>query len=255
VPEQAAAVAGATLRSLLRAPEVKMTWGSSFIATVLVAASIMLRGNARISEAAKPFVAVGPLGFSLMLMLQFLNNQFGFDREGFRALVLSPADRKWILLGKNLAVLPVVAISGLILLSITALWLHLSIAGAVAALFQLLSLVLLTAIVSNLSSILAPYRIQPGSMKPTKMPGLSTLLMLVFHLLFPVILIPVMIPPLLQLLLSHTDFPAAIPINLMGCAVLAAVSALVYWAALESTSRLLHKREIEILSRVTREVE
>ena len=34
-------------------------------------------------------------------------NHFGFDRGGFRAFVLLPTPRRYILLGKNLALLPV----------------------------------------------------------------------------------------------------------------------------------------------------
>jgi ABC-2 type transport system permease protein len=46
------------------------------------------------------------------MLVQFLANQFGLDRDGFRSLILSPADRRLILLGKNLASLPVGAIFG-----------------------------------------------------------------------------------------------------------------------------------------------
>ena len=39
-------------------------------------------------------------------MQQILQNQFGMDRDGFRALVLSPIPRHQILFGKNLATAP-----------------------------------------------------------------------------------------------------------------------------------------------------
>ena len=111
-----------------------------------------------------------------------------------------PADRKLILIGKNLATLPVVATAGMLLLILTALWLKLPVFGVVAAMFQLLMLLLLGAMGSNLLSILVPYRIQPGSLKPTKLPGLSILLMALCHLLFPLVVLPVFIPPLVELL-------------------------------------------------------
>ena len=38
--------------------------------------------------------------------VQLIGNQFGYDRAGFRAYVLSPVPRREILLGKNLAVAP-----------------------------------------------------------------------------------------------------------------------------------------------------
>ena len=42
-------------------------------------------------------MATGAVVFSLFLLVQFLANQFGLDREGFRALILSPADRRLIM--------------------------------------------------------------------------------------------------------------------------------------------------------------
>jgi len=64
---------------------------------------------------------------------------------------------------------------------------HWSLLILVAALSQLLALLLLAALVGNLLSILVPYRMQPGSRKPTKMPGMAMLLMVLCHLLFPVL--------------------------------------------------------------------
>jgi hypothetical protein len=106
VPEQATALALATFRSMLRAPEVKMVWASSFLVPLIVGGSFLLRGPAKIPELMKPFIATGAVVFSVFLLVQFFANQFGLDRDGFRALILSPAGRRLILLGKNLACLP-----------------------------------------------------------------------------------------------------------------------------------------------------
>ena len=53
------------------------------------------------------------------MLVQFLANQFGFDRDGFRALILSPADRRLILLGKNLAACRSAPCFGILLLALT----------------------------------------------------------------------------------------------------------------------------------------
>ena len=63
VPEQSAALALATLRSLLRAPEVKMAWATSFIVTIILGATFLLRATTNMSEAVKPFVATGSVVF------------------------------------------------------------------------------------------------------------------------------------------------------------------------------------------------
>src|ERR1017187_2405132 len=114
-PEQSAALALATLRSLLRAPEVKMAWATSFIVTIVLGLMFFLRATAKLPDAVIPFFATGSVIFPVFFLAQFFGNQFGFDRDGFRALMLSPADRRLILLGKNLATLPVGAVFGTLL--------------------------------------------------------------------------------------------------------------------------------------------
>src|ERR1700752_150455 len=97
LPEQSAALALATFRSLLRAPEVKMAWASSFVVTVILGASLFLRSASNIPDVVKPFMVIGSMAFSIFMLVQFLANHFGFDRDGFRALILSPVERRLIL--------------------------------------------------------------------------------------------------------------------------------------------------------------
>jgi hypothetical protein len=255
VPEQAAAVALGTFRSMLRAPEVKMAWGTAFLVTVVVGASLLFRAAPKVPEAAKPFIVTGAMVFSLFMLVQFLANQFGFDRQGFRAFVLSPVDRRLILLGKNLATWPVGGLFGLLLLAMISFWLRLPGLISVAAAFQLATLLLLGSLGGNLLSILVPFRIEAGSMKPTKMPALAMLAMVVCQLLFPVVMLPVFVPPLLEWLWVKAGWPALVPVNLLLSLLLAALAALVYWRSLEPLGRMLQRREIKILNTVTAEQE
>jgi len=255
VPEQAIALGLATFRSMLRAPEVKMAWATSFFVTLILGGSLLFRSAAKIPEAGKPFVVTGTLAFSMFMLVQFFANQFGFDRDGFRSLILSPANRRLILLGKNLACLPVGLGFGVVLLAFISMWLHLPLLAFVAALFQLVTLLLLAGLIGNLISILAPYRIQSGSMKPTKMPGLALVVMMLCHLLFPVAMAPVFAPPLAELLWRMGGGPSAMPLNLLLSVALAALTAFAYWQSLEPLGRLLQKRETKILGIVTVEVE
>jgi hypothetical protein len=255
VPEQAAALAAASFRSMLRAPEVKMAWATSFIVILIVGASVFLRTTAKLPEMARPFVSIAPVGFSLLMLIQFLTNQFGFDREGFRALVLSPVDRRLILLGKNLACLPVAATSGILLVTLTSFWLRNPPLMIVTTLFQLVTLLLLGGLGGNLLSILLPYRIQAGSMKPTKLPPLAMIVLVFCQMLFPLVMLPVFIPPLAELLWRTFDFPAGVPVNLILSVLLAVGTALIYWITLEPLGQLLQRRETRILSRVTEDVE
>jgi hypothetical protein len=255
VPEQAAALALATFRSLLRAPEVKMAWGTSILVPLLVGGSLLFRSTLKIPEAAKPFIATGAVAFSIFMLVQFFANQFGFDRDGFRALVLSPADRRLILLGKNLACLPVGVGFGVILLTLASLRLGLSPLVFAAVLFQLAALLLLAGLAGNLLSILIPYRIQQGTMKPTKLPGLAMLVVMGCQVLFPIAMAPAFVPPLAQFLWQRAGWPNAVPVNLILSVTLAGLLALAYWQSLGPLGRLLQRRETRILAVVTVEVE
>jgi ABC-2 type transport system permease protein len=255
VPEEVAALGLATFRSMLRAPEVKMAWGSSFFVTLIFGASFMMRAAPKVSPAVKPIIAVGSLVFSVFMLVQFFANQFGFDRDGFRALVLSPASRRHILLGKNLACLPVGLGFGVILLTAISFWLRLPPLSFVAGLFQLATLLILAGLIGNVLSIIVPYRIQAGSMKPTKMPGLAMVVMLLCHFLFPLVMLPVFVPPLAEMLWQMGELPVYVPVNFILSVLLAALAAFVYWQTLEPLGNLLQRRETKILSVITAEVE
>jgi hypothetical protein len=254
-PEQSAALALATLRSLLRAPEVKMAWATSFIVTIVVGASFLLRATTNLPDSVKPFFATGSVVFPVFFLAQFFANQFGFDRDGFRALMLSPADRRLILLGKNLAALPVAATFGTLLIALTATRLHLPPLTVLATLFQFVSVLFMAGVAGNLLSILVPYRIQPGSMKPTKLPGLAMLVLMFCQMLFPMAMAPVFAGPLLELLWRRSDLSAFMPVNLICSALLCGLMALVYQQTLAPLGRLLQRRETKILGVITVEVE
>jgi hypothetical protein len=254
-PEQSSALALATLRSLLRAPEVKMAWATSFIVTVILGATFIFRATANLSDAVKPFVATGSVVFPVFFLAQFFANQFGFDRDGFRALMLSPADRRLILLGKNLAGLPIAAAFGALLITLTAARLQLPPLTVLATLFQFASVLLMAGIAGNLLSILIPYRIQPGSMKPTKMPGLAMVVLMFCQMLFPMAMLPVFAGPLLELFWRRSDFPAFAPVNLICSALLCGLMVFAYWRMLAPMGRLLQRRETKILGVITVEVE
>jgi ABC-2 type transport system permease protein len=240
---------------LMRAPEVKMALGTSFVVTLILAATLMLPHAGEVPAAVKPFAATGALVFSIFMLVQFFANQFGYDRDGFRALVLSPTDRRQILLGKNLASLPVGGVSSLLLLSLVALRMHLTPLMALTALLQMIALLLLSVLGGNLLSILVPYRMQVGSMKPSKVPATTMLVIVGCQLLFPIVMLPVFLPPLAGLLWGLAGLPAAVPVNFLLSLALASLLVFAYWQALGPLGRLLQRRETQILNKVSMEVE
>ena len=98
--EPVSAIALGGFRSLVRSPEAKMMLLSPVI-MIPIFGSMLLKGGRSIPESIRPLVAIGGMVFVLLGVLQLMGNQFGFDRDGFRVFVLSPASRRDILLGKN----------------------------------------------------------------------------------------------------------------------------------------------------------
>lgn len=255
IPEEASAMAAAFLRSCLRAPEVKMALLTPFILLVVFGSMQLSRRSGNMPEAAKPFLATGVVAFSLFGLVQMMSNVFGFDRDGFRALVLSPVRRQHILLAKNLCFLPLVAGVGLIFLVILKFVSSLSIWTMLAGALQLGAAFLGFSLVGNFVSIIAPYRIAAGSLKPTKTDTKTTLLIFVLHLLFPTALLPVCVPPGLEALFTSLGWLPGVPINFLASVVLLAVMVGLYRLSLNGLGALLERREKDILQKVTHEVE
>ena len=255
VSEEAAASALAFFRSLMRAPEVKMMMATNFIMLLIFGTMIFVRRSAKISDGFRPFIATGAVVFMFLSLSQLMNNLFGFDRAGFRQLVLLPTPRKQILLGKNLAFLPVAAVTGAIFLLIVKIAMGISMFIVIAAGLQLLAAFMLLSMVGNLISVLVPYRIAAGSLKPTKSSTTTSVLIFLSRMFFPIFMIPIFIPPVMGLLWSKAGWLPAVPVNLLFSAVILALLAFFYRLSLRPLGELLQRREKQILEVVTKEVE
>ena len=255
VSDETSALAMAYFQNFLRATEIKMALATNFIMLLFFGSMILLRHSDNINENIKPFIAIGAITVSFFGLSHLVFNQFGYDRNGFRALVLSPVSRKYILQGKNLAFLPVsMGIGGTLILVIT-IFLRLPIFNFIAAILQLITAFLIMSMLGNLVSILVPYRIAPGSMKPTKMPTLIILIMMVVSISFPIAMTPIFIPPTIGFLLSKFTPISSGLINLFFSIIVILVIAFFYRLSLEPLGNLLQKREKKILEIVTKEIE
>ena len=244
----------AEFRSMLRAPEMKIMFGMLVLIPMIFVESRFTTGSTKILEVMQLFLIPSALMFMATLLIPLVGNQFGFDRDGFRCLVLSPIDRRWILFGKNLAFSPFVIATSLLWVTVMSIGFRLSVLTALAGLFQAVSMVAILFLCGNLLSILFPFRIQSGAVKPTKRP--IGIMLVQFFCLFAVqfAMVPLVLPALVEFLLrSHTI--TQLPINFLLSVVLAALTSYVYWLTLKPLGRLLEQREIRILSAVTAEVE
>jgi hypothetical protein len=232
-----------------------MAVGVPLVATLVLGLLFFGRVKAELPDAAKPFIASSVVGILWVFLFQFFSNQFGYDRQSFRTLVLSGADRKLVLLGKNLAAVPVVLGMGAILLMAGTMLVRLPILDSVAALFQLVTLSVVLSLAGNCVSILAPYRIHAGSMKAAKMPIKAVLFSLAGVGLLPLLLVPIYMAPLAGLIWQLAGGYALVPVNLLLSIFFAGLALLLYWVALTPLGRLLQAREIQILETVTSEIE
>jgi len=252
-----AAMVLAQARSMTRAAEVRMMLALGLFFSIFLPAMILWRGGRglKISEAAMPFVGLGVVVMVLFTLLQLVSNQFGCDREGFRGLVLLPTPRDRILLGKNLALLPLAALLALIPFVIAIAWAGLSLLAALSTVLEFAAGFLVFCVIGNLASILAPFRVAVGSLKPTKQTWQIALVSMGTHMLFPVFIAPVFVPPLLGLVVGRLGWmPGGLTQLIAAAGVLAAMFFL-YKTLLPPMGRMLQRHETRILRAVTEAVE
>jgi hypothetical protein len=258
--EETAALALATLRSHLRAPEVKM----AIIVPIVVAAAVSsgifinLRHGLDVNAYAWiscPLALIAAVSFALLAGAGIMGNQFGQDRDGFRGLMLLPARRERILFAKNLAFVPFVMAA--MLVNLVLVWFFLRPAWNVllTGILQAPTAILLSAPLFNLTSILVPYRMATGTLQAKK--PKAVVLLAVFGLMFaaPMALSPLLIAPGVGVLFGRMGWLPGVPVDLLLAAVTLAAAALIYRLLLPAEGRLLHRREQAILREVTEETE
>lgn len=252
--EYASAVAFASLRAVLRAPEAKLMLLSPVI-MLLVFSGMFFNRSSSPPELVRPLIASGGFAFIFLMMVGIVGNQFSFDRSGFRTYVLSPAPRKDILLGKNLAMAPfLIGFTTLTALFIQFIY-PMRVDHFFAVLIQMLPMYLVYCLIGNMLSIIAPMPTAAGSMKPVKPKAATILIHMAFVFLFPLGLSPTLIPLGIEFLLSRFGNVGWLPVYLVLSIVEAAVVILVYPRLLSSQARLLEQREQRILEIVSARAE
>ena len=247
IADRASAVAVAGFRSLLRAPEVKMMLLTPVLMLV-VFSGMFAGGSDPAPEFLRPLVASGLSAFILILgMAGFVGNQFGFDRSGFRAFVLSPAARRDVLMGKNLALLPFALILMAFFLGAFQWFRPMRIDHLVAVLIQTVPMYLLFCLAGNVLSILAPMALRTGSGMPARHQGIKMLYQLVFMAIVPLPLGLTLLPLGIEALLRASGWGVWFPAFLVFGIVQAAVTVWLYRLALDWEGSLLQSREQRIL--------
>jgi ABC-2 type transport system permease protein len=254
VSEHASAVAAAGLRSLTRAPEAKMMLIAPVVLTV-VFVGLVLSGALDPPKAVRPLMALGAAAMILLIGVQLVGNQFGYDRAGFRAFVLSPIPRREILLGKNLAVAPFTLGLAAAVILVVGLAFPMRPDHYLAVAATLVSMYLVYCLLANALSIVAPIPLAPGALQPSSVKLMPMLLQMLFMFAFPMALTPVLAPLLIELVLTELGvlrgWPIALVLSLaMVFAVFAAYRKVLTWEG-----DWLAAREKAILEVVTAKAE
>ena len=246
-PEQAAAIAVAGLRTLIRAPQAKMMLLTPVILIVVFGGLLFGGRGMAIPPAVVPLMPLAAIGIVMLTLSQLLQNLFGFDGDGFRVFVLSGAPRSEILLGKNLSIVPFAALLGGISLVGLQFVLPLRSTHLAASFLQLISVCLLCCMVGNLTSTLVPMAMSSGTMKPVNPGALTLLKQFAFTLLIPLTILPAMIPLGMEMLGELLGWKTRIPIYLVLSALEVPVVVWIYRRVLVPQGRLLARREQRIL--------
>ncbi|MDQ2974863.1 MAG: hypothetical protein M3R69_05555 [Acidobacteriota bacterium] len=167
-------------------------------------------------------------------------NQFAFEHGGMRTLILSPIDRKNILLGKNLAISTVAVIFSAALLLVNQLvFRDLTLGALLFATLSFLTFVPLMSVLGNWFSVRFPKRMKFG--KRLNVSGVVGLL------LIPMIILLALVP----LAAAAVGYLAqSLLIEYVTLAILAVLSAGFYLLAIRSQGDSLQQRELEILETV-----
>lgn len=251
VSEQTAAVALAGFRSLLRAPEAKLLLLSPIILVVVFGTMLYTRGSTW-SPKVNGFLPYAAVMMTLMSFVQLSGNLFGFDRGGYRVFVLSPASRRDIILGKNLAIAPyAIGICWLMTL-LLAIFRRMYVSQVLAMIPQAISMYLVYCILANWLSIYSPMPIKAGSLKPMSPRFANILMQIGFVFVFPMALAPSMLPMVLELFMPSEGWASYIPLCLILSIVELVVVVFVYRLLLTTQGDLLQAREQAILEVVTK---
>lgn len=258
ISEHAAAIALANFRSLLRAPEIKLGLMMPVIMLFIFSTTIFSQQSASIFRGDTPDIpielrAFAPLGIILMInfsLLQIYQNQFGFDRNGFRTLVLAPASRKDILLGKNLSLAPFAFFLTTIGITIAQVIIPMPVAHVIAACCHLISGFLIACILGNQISIISPMAQPSGTLRTPNVTFVAGLLRMLFAVLLPLALFPLAFPLLIELLFHSLDWGTSIPICLILSLLELIAVIYLYRRILSSQAELLQKQQLKILEAV-----
>ena len=255
VSESTSAITAMTWQSMKRAPEAKIALLLPFVAPFVMFGALQSIDLPEVDEL-KASMIVGFSALVLLISTGILGNQFGYDRAGFRAFVLSPVRRDHILLGRNIAAIPVALLQTICLTLSIGFFFGLAIDKVFASVLLSSSLLPPCLLLFNLMSILTPFPIAAGSMQPKHFDLVPVLLSMLLSMILPLITLVALFPIGIEWVVERYILKtSALPIALILSVFWLAGSMLLYRWLLPYEGRLFARREKELLRIVTSKIE
>ena len=185
-------------------------------------------------------MATGGILYVFLILAGLFCNQFAYEHGGMRTLILSPVDRKTVLMGKNIAFSTVALIFSAGLLTVNQLvFRDITLAALLFVVLSFLTFVPLMSVMGNWFSVRFPKRMRFG--KRLNVSGVVGLL------LIPMILV-LTVPPLAATAAGYVA--QSLMIEYATLVVLAVLSIGFYLLTINAQGESLQQRELEILEAV-----
>jgi hypothetical protein len=185
-------------------------------------------------------MATGGMLYVFLILAGLFCNQFAFERGGMRMIILSPVDRKTILLGKNIAISTVALVFSAGLLIVNELvFRDITFGALLFVVLSFLTFVPLMSVMGNWLSVRFPKRMKFG--KRLNVSGVVGLL------LIPIVIV-LALPPLAATAAGYVA--QSLLIEYATLAVLAVLAIGFYLLLLNTQGESLRQRELEILEAV-----
>lgn len=241
----------ASFRGLIRSPETKMMLIMPIVLAMLGFAYFFSGSDITIPQEFWPCVPIGAIALTMFSIASSTFNQFGMDRDGFRAFVLSPVERRDILIGKNLALAPIAAGVAVLLLIVLQFIFPCGPLFFLANLIQIPCNYLLYCLAGNTASIYFPMGIKRGTMQPVNPKFLPMLILVIATFMLPsLLLVPTMVAVSIPMLLEFNFGWNADLLYLIATIAQIALTVALYAYVVKFQGYWLWVREPKILDQV-----
>lgn len=254
VSEQASSIAVASTRSLLRAPEVRISFILPLLVIIGIATIYFFKSDFSSPPLLLPLIPLAIIAFGMFSISGIIFNTFGMDRDGFRAFVLAPVERREILLAKNIGLAPLAIGLPVFQIALLQFLFPQSTFGLLAAVVQTASVYVIFCAIGNVASIFFPMGLKRGTAQPVNTKFIPIMIMLLSLMIGPSIcLLPTTIAlaiPVAISLFNDWEFGSLDWLYLLLSLIQLGGVLWLYWTILKPQGSWLWRREPRILADV-----